>query len=144
MRGKKPRDRGDQLPALRAALISQVRAKYLDEVVELAATDPSTTGNRLSRVNQPGYVSSLVDQVHAARDAERQERPHCEDHPEEPFDTCRSCKADVKAGDRPATLIGKHFAPPLESSPGGHSSPPQTDLMRDVLPRIGTDVSDAA
>lgn len=35
--------------------------------------------------------------------------PPCEDHPEQEAPTCRCCHADVKAGDRPTHMIGKHW-----------------------------------
>lgn len=37
--------------------------------------------------------------------------PPCQDHEGQDGPTCRSCWADVKTGDRPAALIGKHHTP---------------------------------
>ncbi|GAA5229237.1 hypothetical protein [Arthrobacter cryoconiti] len=34
--------------------------------------------------------------------------PECEDHIGEPAHNCSSCHADIKCGDRPANMIGKH------------------------------------
>lgn len=37
--------------------------------------------------------------------------PPCEDHPEEAAHACRACWADVKAGQRPADMIGRALQP---------------------------------
>ena len=37
--------------------------------------------------------------------------PACEDHPEEVALRCRCCLADVKVGERPEEMVGKHFEP---------------------------------
>ena len=42
--------------------------------------------------------------------------PACEDHPEEPARNCRCCWADVRVGDRPHHLIGKHHQPESENT----------------------------
>jgi hypothetical protein len=41
--------------------------------------------------------------------------PPCQDHIGQDGPTCRSCHADVKAGIRPADMIGKHHEPESES-----------------------------
>ncbi|NIH70504.1 hypothetical protein [Auritidibacter ignavus] len=35
--------------------------------------------------------------------------PRCQDHDWEPATTCSACWADVKVGDRPRNMIGKHY-----------------------------------
>lgn len=42
----------------------------------------------------------------------RPKAPMCKDHPESEAPTCRGCHADVKVGDRPADMIGRHYTPP--------------------------------
>lgn len=42
--------------------------------------------------------------------------PPCEDHDTEPAHNCRSCIADTKVGQRPATHIGKHYTPESETT----------------------------
>lgn len=37
--------------------------------------------------------------------------PACADHPEEDAATCRCCRADVIAGDRPEAMVGKRLDP---------------------------------
>lgn len=41
--------------------------------------------------------------------------PSCEDHIGQESTNCRSCWADVKAGDRPETHIGKHYEAPANA-----------------------------
>lgn len=48
----------------------------------------------------------------------------CEDHPTEPAHNCRSCKADVLAGDRPENMIGKRTTPTV--TPGRSPRPNRT------------------
>lgn len=42
--------------------------------------------------------------------------PPCQDHPTEPAHNCRSCWADHKVGQRPATHIGKHYTHESETA----------------------------
>lgn len=52
--------------------------------------------------------------------------PRCEDHDTEDGPTCRSCLADVKAGDRPDTMIGRRLTPrtpPVGSTEPNNDSP---------------------
>jgi len=46
---------------------------------------------------------------------QRPKAPACVDHPEQDGPTCRCCWADVKTGQRPAEMIGKHYE--SETSP---------------------------
>lgn len=43
--------------------------------------------------------------------------PECADHVGQAAPTCCSCWADVKIGDRPESMIGRHWNPPIELSP---------------------------
>lgn len=49
----------------------------------------------------------------------------CEDHDTEPAHNCRSCKADVLAGERPENMIGKRMPP---SGTPERSSQPNDEL----------------
>lgn len=40
--------------------------------------------------------------------------PECPDHVGQPAPTCCSCWADVKIGDRPESMIGRHWQPKTE------------------------------
>ena len=50
--------------------------------------------------------------------------PRCEDHDTEDAPNCRSCLADVKAGDRPENMIGKRTTPTV--TPGRSPRPNRT------------------
>ncbi|PXA77918.1 hypothetical protein [Auritidibacter sp. NML100628] len=68
----------------------------------------------------------------------RDASPRCVDHNWEPASTCRACHADVKVGDRPRDMIGKHL--PAKTTPsetqGTHedaqnqAQEPRTDQKR--------------
>lgn len=66
----------------------------------MAARDPET--------QTPGRIFQV--QIHWPEDAKRQlpKPPPCPDHVGQDAATCRSCWADVKCGDRPENMIGKH------------------------------------
>lgn len=52
----------------------------------------------------------------APTDWVRPKAPMCKDHPESEGPTCRGCHADVKVGDRPENMIGRHWTPPTETT----------------------------
>ena len=52
---------------------------------------------------------------------QRPKAPDCPDHIGESAPTCRGCHADVKCGQRPAEMIGKHFEAPADAGASSNS-----------------------
>lgn len=93
----------------------KVIGKHLDHAGDLgalvvaamsAARDPQTlTPGRIFQIGAfwPADVQSCLPRP-----------PACEDHPTFEAPTCRCCWADVKCGDRPVDMVGKHLPSMLE------------------------------
>lgn len=67
----------------------------------------------------PATIAASVRSLMASG---RIQEPACPDHPEELARSCRCCKADVLAGDRPRELIGRSMT---EALIGGRGEPPR-------------------
>lgn len=69
-----------------------------------AARDPST--------QTPGRIFEVRIHWPATIRAQLPKPPSCEDHIGQDAYTCRSCHADIKAGERPESMLGKRWNPP--------------------------------
>lgn len=76
-------------------------------VLEYAQQDSETVVPR-KRLDLPAYLSECRRAVKASQARVYEAGTKCEDHPTETGTNCRSCKADVKCGQRDPRLIGKH------------------------------------
>lgn len=61
--------------------------------------------------------------------------PACEDHPTFEAHNCRCCWSDVKVGDRPENMIGKHLPTPAPAEP--YATQPETTPADDRTPHRG-------
>ena len=77
----------------------------------------ATTAANDDKVTSPGII--FIDQRFWPEPAKPKlpKPPPCLDHPEQDAHNCRCCLADVKVGDRPQELIGKHMEPEYVPNP---------------------------
>lgn len=76
-------------------------------VVEIAKSDTTTTTSWAGRLKQPGYVEQCRNAVKAQRHRDFAAQPECEEHTGEIGANCRSCRADIKAGQRSPAYLGR-------------------------------------
>jgi hypothetical protein len=111
-----------------AAMLHELRPKWstasMMKVLEKNAQHPAPfedtalaaiTAARDPKVDTPGCI--FVDQRFWPEKAKAHipKPPPCPDHIGQESINCRSCWADVKAGDRPETHIGTHYEAPANA-----------------------------
>lgn len=125
--------------------LTEAHARHLAGVLNLIRPDwpvPSLLTLLFEHREQPDFPALVIAAVAKAQDrscktpapifipgahwpeaarAKLPALPRCEDHDTEDGPTCRSCLADVKAGDRPETMIGKRMK--QETLPVGSTIP---------------------
>lgn len=82
---------------------------HMQAVRRIAEQDPDSNYPDQRLIKAPAYAKDCLRRANSERDAQRASEPRCLDHTEQPAAHCGSCIADVKAGERPRELIGKHM-----------------------------------
>ncbi|MDN5667652.1 MAG: hypothetical protein L0G87_04560 [Renibacterium salmoninarum] len=87
--------------ALSKLAIQRTPGQALDQALN-AAKDPTAKTPTAITFDQYQHQQAASNTTNA---------PPCEDHEGETAHNCRACKADIKLGQRPPHLIGKHHQP---------------------------------
>lgn len=134
--------------------LTEAHARHLAGVLNLIRPDwpvPSLLTLLFEHREQPDFPALVIAAVTKAQDrscktpapifipgahwpevvrAKLPALPRCEDHDTEDGPTCRSCLADVKAGDRPETMIGKRMKPAATLTVGSADPDGRTPSQR--------------
>lgn len=106
-----------------AAVIRIIRPKWdhnaimnqLQEAASADATYGQTCAAAIRAANNPNMLAptsiNFTENWHNKTHTNTTNAPPCEDHEGETAHNCRACKADIKLGQRPPHLIGKHHQP---------------------------------